>query len=133
MSEHAHPNVERARRGFEAFSTGDLTVLDELIDDDVVWHQGGKNALSGVYHGKQELLRLFVKLWEMTEGSMHTVIRDVWANDGYAVVITRTSAERYGRRQTDIVANVLRLGPDGRLLERWPVVDDQEAIDRFWS
>jgi uncharacterized protein len=133
MSEAEHPNVERARRGFEAFSTGDISALDELIDDNVVWHQGGANALSGTYHGKQELLRLFVKLWEMTEGSMHTVIRDVWANDQYAVVITRTSAERYGRRQTDIVANVLRLGPDGRLLERWPVVDDQEAIDRFWS
>ena len=40
-----HPNIELARRGYEAFAKGDLAALTELLANDVVWHvQGGRSA-----------------------------------------------------------------------------------------
>ena len=36
-----HPNVELARRGYDAFAKGDLATLTELIADDATWHALG--------------------------------------------------------------------------------------------
>jgi uncharacterized protein len=35
-----HPNEELVRRGFDAFSKGDVDTLRELFDTDAVWHAG---------------------------------------------------------------------------------------------
>jgi hypothetical protein len=34
----AHPNEELVRRGYEAFATGDMETLRELLDPEIVWH-----------------------------------------------------------------------------------------------
>jgi ketosteroid isomerase-like protein len=34
----AHPNENLVRRGFDAFSKGDVDTLRELFDQDAVWH-----------------------------------------------------------------------------------------------
>lgn len=128
-----HPNIERIRRGFQAFVEGDLSVLDDLITDDVVWHQPGNHLLSGDYLGKGELLQLFVRIHEETHGTVNTEIKDVWADDTHAVVFTRTTAERRGRHQDSLVVQIFLLTPDGRLKERWALSVDQGEIDRFWS
>jgi uncharacterized protein len=128
-----HPNVERVRQGFEAFAKGDLSGLDSLLDDDVVWHQPGKHAIAGTYRGKAELLSLFVRIWQETEGTVETEILDVFANDEFAVVLIHIKAERKGRRQDNIVVHVLKLTPDAKLVERWALADHQDEIDRFWA
>jgi ketosteroid isomerase-like protein len=128
-----HPNVERVRQGFEAFAKGDLSGLDSLLDDDVVWHQPGKHAIAGTYRGKAELLSLFVRIWQETEGTVETEILDVFANDEFAVVLIHVTADRKDRRQDNIVAHVLKLTPDAKLKERWALADDQDDIDRFWA
>ncbi|MDH3189445.1 MAG: nuclear transport factor 2 family protein [Acidimicrobiia bacterium] len=54
-----HPNLEAARAGYEAFAGGDLAAVSELMADDVVWHVGGSNMVSGDYQGKEAVLGLF--------------------------------------------------------------------------
>jgi hypothetical protein len=49
-----HPNVELTRRGYRAFSEGDMT-LTELIADDCVWHVGGNNVLTGDHKGREAI------------------------------------------------------------------------------
>jgi uncharacterized protein len=129
----AHPNVERVRRGFQAFLQGDLSVLDDLIDDDVIWHQPGGHAIAGDYKGKGALLSLFVRIWEETEGTVETRILDVWADDERAVVLAHTTAQRRGKHQDNTVVHILRLSAEGKLLERWGLIDDQESVERFWA
>jgi len=53
-----HPNAELARRGYEAFGTGDMAVLAELIAENAVWHLGGRNRLSGDYEGRDAIFGL---------------------------------------------------------------------------
>lgn len=50
-----HPNAQVLREGYEAFSTGDMDTLNRLFADDVVWHEGGRNPLSGEYKGKEQV------------------------------------------------------------------------------
>ena len=33
-----HPNLELMRRGYAAYTSGDLETIDRLFADDVVWH-----------------------------------------------------------------------------------------------
>jgi uncharacterized protein len=48
----AHPNEQRLRDRFEAFSKGDLdTLRNEYFAPDIVWHSPGRSQLSGDYEG----------------------------------------------------------------------------------
>jgi hypothetical protein len=48
-------NVELARRGYEAALRGDLDVIGELLDPDVMWH-GGDPTAEGSCHNREEAL-----------------------------------------------------------------------------
>jgi ketosteroid isomerase-like protein len=54
MSEQTERNVEAVKKGYEAFSAGDIETLMSLFDDNVEWVQPGESAISGAYHGKAE-------------------------------------------------------------------------------
>jgi ketosteroid isomerase-like protein len=63
-------NTDLVRRGYVAFSSGDLEELSELIAQDTTWHVGGHNALSGTYRGRDAVLDYFGRLVEVTEGTL---------------------------------------------------------------
>ena len=46
-----HPNIAILRRGYDAFATGDVGTVSELIAPDAVWHVGGHHPFSGEYKG----------------------------------------------------------------------------------
>jgi ketosteroid isomerase-like protein len=43
----AHPNEELTRRAYDAFSRGDADTLRQLFADDAVFHEPGRNPVSG--------------------------------------------------------------------------------------
>lgn len=69
-----HPNVARMRQGYEAFTTGDLAALEQLMTEDVRWHVAGRTPLSGTYEGRTAVVEFFGRVMELTEGSF-----TVWA------------------------------------------------------
>jgi uncharacterized protein len=40
-----HPNEDLIRRGYDAFSRGDMDTLVELYHPDIVWHAPGRSQL----------------------------------------------------------------------------------------
>ncbi len=52
----AHPNEELVRRGYEAFATGDMETLRELLDPEIVWHFPGRSVLAGDHRGPDAVL-----------------------------------------------------------------------------
>ncbi|HXW44738.1 MAG TPA: nuclear transport factor 2 family protein [Streptosporangiaceae bacterium] len=46
------PNVVRIKDGYIAFANGDFAALSNLLAEDVVWHFGGRNQISGDYRGR---------------------------------------------------------------------------------
>jgi ketosteroid isomerase-like protein len=48
-------NVELVKKGYEAFTAGDVETVMSLFDDDIEW-SNRVIAISGTYRGKAELL-----------------------------------------------------------------------------
>jgi ketosteroid isomerase-like protein len=55
----AEENTQIIRRGYEAFSRGDLAALTDVLADGVVWHVAGRNRLSGREARPRRSPRLF--------------------------------------------------------------------------
>jgi uncharacterized protein len=127
-----HPNEDVIRRGYEAFSTGDLATLGELFSDDVVWHAPGHNLLSGDFHGKDAIFANFQKVAELTGGSFRIDIHALLADDEHAVVLTHATGQREGKTLDDNTVQVFHV-KDGKVTEQWLYPGDADATDAFWS
>ena len=64
-----HPNAAAYRRTAAAFRAQDMEALGALIDDEVVWHVPGTNAMSGDVRGREALLEWFRRLRKITDGT----------------------------------------------------------------
>jgi ketosteroid isomerase-like protein len=60
----AEENKQTARDGYAAFIRGDAAGAMATIHDSVEWVVGGDNALTGVYHGKEEVGAFWARLGE---------------------------------------------------------------------
>lgn len=127
-----HPNLERARAGYEAFASGDLATVMDLFSDDIVWHSGGNNILAGVYEGKEAVLGYFGRLMQETGGSFKNDIHDLLANDEHGVALVTSSATRGGKSYEENSVHVFHMR-DGKMTEYWSFAEDQSLVDEFWA
>ena len=123
-----HPNVARIKDLYAAFATGDFAVLNDTFAEDLVWHEGGRNQLSGDYRGREAVFGFFGKFMEVTEGSFHLDLHAVFADDEHGVALVATTASRGGRSIEVNEAHVFHLR-DGKVVEVWTVPTDQYAFD----
>ena len=128
-----HPNVERARRGYAAFGSGDLATLSELIADDAVWHAQGVGPLSGDYHGRDQVFGFFGRLAEETGGTFRLDVHDILANDEHTAVLATLTASRNGKSIEVPVVNVTHNESDGKITEFWTSTTDPQAALDFWA
>ncbi len=127
-----HPNLELLRRGYAAYGAGDMDTIDELFADDVVWHIGGRSALSGDYEGKEQVFGFFAKLLELSDGTSKVEVHDLLASDDHGVAVVKESATRGGSSHEGNAVHVFHLR-DGRVTEFWDAQTDQYAADEFWA
>lgn len=128
----AHPNEDLLRRGYGAFSSGDMGTLDELIADDVVWHVGGRSQLAGDYRGKEAVFGLFGRFAELTGGTLRLDLHAVLADVEHGVVRQRVTGEREGRTLDDAGVGVHHIA-GGKVTESWFHPGDGYATDEFWG
>ncbi|HYU57619.1 MAG TPA: nuclear transport factor 2 family protein [Actinomycetota bacterium] len=128
----AHPNEELARRGYAAFSSGDMDALNELLADDIKWHVGGRSQLTGEYEGKEAVFGLFARLVELTGGSFKVDLHDVLANDEHTVGLIHATADREGKHLDDNGVQVFHVR-DGKITEAWLHPGDAYASDEFFA
>lgn len=127
-----HPNVQLLRKGYEAFGKGDMETIDQVFDDDIVWHEGGRNPLSGEYKGKDQVFGLFGKLIELTEGTLTIDVHDVIANDEHGVALVTLSASRGGRSFSGTSVDVFHIR-NGKAVEFWDNVTDRYGLDEVFN
>jgi hypothetical protein len=127
-----HPNLVTARAGYEAFARGDLAAVSDLLSDDIVWHSGGNNILSGDYEGKEAVLGFFGQLMQETGGSFNNDIHDMLANDDHGVALVTVSATRGNESFEGSVVHVFHMRDD-KMTEFWAFPEDQSLYDEFWA
>jgi uncharacterized protein len=127
-----HPDEDVVRRGYDAFSKGDMQTLRELFDPDVVWHTPGRSQLAGDHRGVDAVLGFFGRTMELTGGTFRVEVHDVVANDEHVVGLHEVIAEREGKplRDRNILVFHVR---DGRTSEVWQFWTDQYAADAFFG
>jgi ketosteroid isomerase-like protein len=127
-----HPNLDLMRRGYAAYTSGDLDTISQLFADDVVWHVSGRSPLSGDYTGKEQVFGFFGKLQELSDGTSKVEVHDLLADDDHGVAIITQSGTRDGRTYEGRATHVLHLR-DGKVTEFWDAYVDQYAADEFWA
>jgi hypothetical protein len=76
MSEQEQ-NIELVKKGYEAFTGGDIETVMSLYDDSIEWVQPGDSTISGTYHGTGELGELLRRLGDKTAAiKAHRFIAD---------------------------------------------------------
>src|SRR5712664_3804542 len=103
-----HPNVQRLREQLDAWNAGDPQKMRQFFAEGAVAHFAGKNALSGTYRGWEQMLPMFGKALELTEGTLKGEVLDVMADDTHGLVLYRATAERGGRRLDVTLANAFK-------------------------
>lgn len=132
MSMAEHLNVARIWDGYAAFATGDLSALNELFADDIVWHVGGRNQFARDYRGRDEVYRLFGMMAEASGGSFGIEVHAVLADDEHGVAIVVSRASRNGKSFEIKEAHVYHLR-DGKVVEFWNASTDQYADDELFG
>jgi uncharacterized protein len=92
-------NKELIKRGYEAFTTGDLDTVMSLFDDDVEWVQPGQSAISGTFHGKAEVMEHFGR---MAEKGLTVKLNQLVAEGDTVVALTEVSAGGETGRDADV-------------------------------
>ena len=127
-----HPNLERIRAGYAAFSSGDFNTLNDLFDENAVWHVSGRSHLAGDYRGRDEIYAFFGRIFEVTGGTFALELHAVLADDEHGVALVTSSGSREGRSARTQEAHVFHLR-DGRVTEFWNASTDQYAGDELFG
>jgi ketosteroid isomerase-like protein len=127
-----HPDAERIRRLFDAFTHGDMATMTDLIAVDTVWHIPGRGPLSGDHRGRDTVFELSSRLVQGSDGTFTQELHDALATDEHAVALTHASARRgaHGYDFNDAWVFDLR---QGQIAEAWWRPEDLYAADAFWT
>lgn len=129
----AHPNEELVRKGYEAFSNGDLETLGGIFSADVVHSVPGDNLISGDHKGQDEVFALYGKLFELSDGTMKVELLDVKADGDDKVVARHRGTATRGDKQLDEIATIVFTIEDGKAVRLDESFENQAAEDAFWS
>jgi uncharacterized protein len=120
------------RRGYQAFSEGDLDTLRSIMTPDVVHTVPGHNRTSGEHKGIDDVLGLYGQFFELTGGSLSVDLKSVSAQGDKVVAVHRAKASRDGR--TLDTEETLEFSFAGDKISRLDEsYSDEAAEDAFWG
>ena len=123
-----HPNAATIREASASMEPGgDMMAMLDLLDDDIVWHEIGRDE---PIRGKQALTERFSS---MPEGSSITAeTHDVVANDEHTIQLVTATATMGDQSLVYRTAEIYHMR-DGKITERWAFSDDTERINSFFG
>jgi uncharacterized protein len=125
-------NLDLIRRGYDAFSRGDVATVLEILDPNIHWHVPGRSPLSGDYKGHDEVIGFFTKTQELAAGTFSIEIDDMLSRGQQVVVLCNVSAQRHDQNWSSPEVHVWRV-VNGQAMEFREYQGDQQAEDEFWS
>jgi ketosteroid isomerase-like protein len=128
-----HPNATKLKQVIAAFQAGDLETLIDAYAEDAIYRVAGDNAISGSYQGRDAIRDFFIRLGEVTGGTMRLELHDTLADDHHAVMFWRVTAERGDASIDANGAMAFRIDDDGKYSESWFLYSDQRAYDAFYA
>jgi ketosteroid isomerase-like protein len=120
----AQENKQTAQDAYKAFASGDAEGAMKNMDDSIEWMVRGDNALTGTYHGKQEVGEMWGKL---ATKELRSEPHDFIAEGDKVVVLTTVTVGG----ETDENADVLTFNSDGKLVA-FDTLGDETVANRVF-
>ena len=132
-----HLTPEHVGNAYKVLAAGDVDLIADYWDEDMVWLVPGHNQLSGWKHGRQAFLDFMAKVGELSGGSFNMSVIAIMVNDDYSCDVTNnrgTRANDPNKKLNIDVAHVLRWR-DGKVIAgKGGIFGDGTAqYDEFWS
>jgi ketosteroid isomerase-like protein len=128
-----HPHAALVRKGYEAFSQGDMDTLRGLMTADATHHVPGSHPLSGDFKGQDAMIDMYGRLFSETGGTLRVDVRSVLVDGrGHAVAIHRFTAQRRGKHMDETGCIVFRIVGD-KISDLDECVEDMDRSNDFWS
>ncbi|MFH8367719.1 nuclear transport factor 2 family protein [Streptomyces sp. NPDC018031] len=129
-----HPDCTLVRKGYDAFSRGDMDTLGGLMTADVTHHVPGDNPLSGHHKGRDACLDLYRKLHEETGGTLRVDLEAPLLTDGrgHVMSVHQLRADRKDRG-LEIREGLFFTIVGGKISDIDECTADIDESDAFWS
>ncbi|MFF5444837.1 nuclear transport factor 2 family protein [Streptomyces sp. NPDC012888] len=128
-----HPDCALVRRGYEAFTKGDMDGLGALMTADVIHHVPGTSPLSGHHKGREAVLDLYRRLGTETGGTMQLDLHAVLADGRGHVMSFHTLRADRGDRGIEIRQGLFFTIVGGKITDIDECTEDIEEEDAFWG
>lgn len=128
-----HPHAMLVRKGYDAFTRGDMDTLRGMMASDCTHHVPGSHMLSGDYKGQNAVMELYGKLFEETNGTFKVELSHILVDGrGHAVSMHRYTAERNGKRIEQNGCLIFRIVGD-KMTDIDECQEDMEKEAEFWA
>src|SRR5262245_12638593 len=122
----ASANVETLKRGYDALNRGDLSVVLELLDPDIEWHEPAPSLEGGAHRGRDSFAR-FLQGWLESFNDFRIEPQQVVERgDDLVAVVHQTGTGRASGLEVEARLAHVWTVVNGRAV-RWEAIPDVEA------
>ena len=125
-------NEDTVRRGYEAFSRGDMDTLRSIMTPDVVQSVPGKSQIAGEHKGVDDVLGYYAQLFELSGGTLSVQLESTNV-EGDTVVSTHHATARREGRSWDTKENITFSFAGDKITRLDEAPTDLAGFDAFWS
>ena len=128
-----HPHVTLVRKGYDAFSRGDMETMSRLLTGDVTHHVPGDHSLSGDHKGLDAVLAYYRQIGAETSGSFRVELQHLFADGrGHVVSVHHATADRGGKHLDAMGGIVFRVVGE-KITDLDECEEDLDVTDEFWA
>lgn len=124
-------DVEAVRKLYAALLNRDVPALTRAFAH-TTYHVPGTSIVSGTYRGSEEILGLFERTAEETNGTLAFESHDIVGGEEHVCMLDRVTGRR-GERTIDMSRILICHVENGVTTDVWLVLEDEYAFDEFWS
>lgn len=125
--------TEKVSLFYAALAQGDFETVGTLLSDDLIWHQPGKGAVSGIFSGKQNVFAHLGEMAQLSNGTFAINQVDYVTENGDLVVAAVAFAASAGGCSIEMKGVDLFRFEDGLIKEVWLFSERIDEEDSFWT
>ncbi|MFJ9827074.1 nuclear transport factor 2 family protein [Streptomyces sp. NPDC101160] len=133
MTHHEHPHAALVRRGYEAFSKGDMEALAATMTSDCTHHAPGTTRFGGHFKGRDNVLAMFGEMFEYTGGTMRVELQGVYPDGRGHVISTHKWFAEHGDRGIEMRGAMFFTIIGDKVSDVDQCVEDITELDTFYS
>ncbi|MFD0147264.1 MULTISPECIES: nuclear transport factor 2 family protein [unclassified Streptomyces] len=128
-----HPDVTLVRKGYEAFSRGDMEALAAMMTADCTHHVPGNSQMSGHFKGREAIFGMYAKCMELTGDTFTAEIQGLYPDGrGHVMAVHKWHGD-HGDRGIEMKGGLFFTIMGGKVTDIDECVEDIDEADAFWG